>query len=247
MSQAFTFALQGLQPAHSKQLAVRRAVALPRGGPTDAGGSYAKGLGLGLVGGTAQPEIWTITSSLADNTWLFVFAHGGGVSKTAALAYNVSTAALKTALEGIFGTGSIATVTGTAGSSYVITFADNARVGGLISLPELASSGSISIVRTQRGCVGAGQYDVYDGSDVTTIDALNEFEVSLDPTGARATEFGAAAGSVYSPSAFVEGFFRASDIPNIASGAVGSDKKLGYAMGSSVSAAGTVLRLSQKN
>lgn len=247
MTAAFEFAMQGLQPAHSKQFAVRRGVTLPRGGPTDAGGSYAKGLGLGMVGGTAQPEIWTITSTLADNTWLFVFAHGGGVSKTAALAYNVSLADLKTALEGIFGEGSIATVTGTPGSSYVITFADNARVGGLIALPELASSGAISIVRTQRGSVGAGQYDVYDADAVTTIDALNEFETSLDPSGARVTEFGTSAGQPFSPSAFLEGFFLAADIPNIASGAVGNDKKLGYSVGSSVSAAGTILRLSQKN
>lgn len=247
MSQAYTFAMQGLQPAHSKHLCARRAVTLPRGGPTDAGGSYAKGAGLGNVGGTAQPEIWTITTSLADNTWLFVFAHGGGVSKTSALAYNVSTADLEAALEDIFGTDSLA-VTGTAGSEYVITFADDARVGGLISLPELASSGSISIARTQRGSCGAGQYDLYDGSAVTTIDALNEFEVSLDPTGARVTEFGVSTGQPFSPAAFVEGFFRADDIPNIASGAVGNDKKLGYAVGSSVTAGlGTILRLSQKN
>lgn len=247
MSQAFTFDYQGVQPAHSKHLATRRAVCLPRGGPTDAGGSYAKGIGLGLVGGTAQPEIWTIDTTLADNTWLFVFAHGGGVSKTDALAYNVSTAALKTALETIFGTGSIASVTGTAGTQYVITFADNARYGGLVSLPELASSGAISLTRTQRGSVGSGQYDVYDGSGVTTIDAINEFAASLDATGARVTEFGASSGQPFSPSAWHEGFFRASDIPNIASGAVGNDKKLGYAVGSSVTDAGTILRLSQKN
>lgn len=247
MSAAFSFAMQGLQPAHSKQFCVKRSVALPRGGPTDAGGSYAKGLGLGLVGGTAQPEIWTIDTTLADNTWLFVFAHGGGVSKTSALAYNVSAAALKTALETIFGTGSIASVTGTAGTQYVTTFTDNARVGGLIALPELASSGSISITRTQRGSVGSGQFDVYDGSGVTTIDALNEVETSLDPTGARVTEYGASAGQPFSPSAFFEGFFNAGDIPNLASGAVGNDKKLGYSVGSSVSAAGTILRLSQKN
>lgn len=247
MAQAYTFEFQGLQPAHSKQLSVKRAVALPRGGRTDYGGSYAKGLGLGLVGGTAQPEIWTITSSLADNYWTFIFAHGGGTAQTDSLAYNVSTTALKTALETIFGSGSISTVTGTAGSSYVITFTDNARVGGLISLPNSATSGAISIARTQRGSVGSGQYDVYDGSTVTTIDALNEFTTALDPTGARVTEIGASTGQPFSPSAYLEGFFLASDIPNIASGAVGNDKKLGYAVGSSVSAAGTIIRLSQKN
>lgn len=241
-----TYNLQGLMPAHSPEQAVLRNVKLPYGGETDVGGPIAKGSGLGMVGGTAQPEIWTITTSLADNTWRFVFGHGGGTAITAALAYNVSTAALQTALNGIFGAGAVV-VTGTAGSSYVITFQENYRVGGLISLPELASSGSISIARTQRGTCGSGQYDVYDGSSVTTIDALLQYETRTDPTGAPVTEYGTASGQPRSQPAFHEGFFSAADIPNIASGAVGSDKKLGYAVGSSVSAAGTILRLSQKN
>jgi hypothetical protein len=248
MAQVYDFDLQGLQPAHSPRQAVRRAVKLPRGGPTDSGGSYARGAGLGNVGGTAQPEIWTISTTLADNTFTFHFVEGLHVKKTAALAYNVSTANLKTALETIFGEGAIATVTGTPGTEYVITFTDDDRVGGNIYFAETASSGSISIARTQRGSCGAGQYDLYDGSGVTTIDAINEFEVHLDATGARVTEFGVATGSPFSPPAFVEGFFYADDIPNVASGAVGNDKKLGYALGSSLTAGlGTILRLSQKN
>lgn len=240
-----TYDLQGILPAHDPQLAICRPVKLPYGGPTDEGGSYAKGLGLGMVGGTAQPEIWTITTTLSDGTWRFVFAGGNKVFKTDALAYNVSTAALQAALEAIFGDGSLA-VTGTAGTEYVITFAENARVGGLVALPE-AATGDISIARTQRGSCGSGQYDVYDGSGVTTIDAILKYQTTLDPTGARETEFGTASGQPFSPDAYTEGFFYASDIPNVASGAVGNDKKLGYSVGSSVSAAGTILRLSQKN
>lgn len=243
-----SYDFQGLQSAYATQMLIPQSVALPYGGPTDEAGSFAKGLGLGNVGGTAQPEIWTITSTLADNTWRFVFAGGLQTYKTPALAYNVSLAALKTALQDyIFGDGSIDTVVGTPGSSYVITFADNARIGGLIMLPELASSGSISIVRTQRGSVGVGQYDVYDGSTVTTIDALNVYDVALDPTGALQGEYITSSGQPFNPLAYLEGFFFASDIPNVANGAVGNDKKLGFVVGSSVSQSGCVLRLSQKN
>lgn len=244
--QLYQFSQQGLMPAHSPHLATTRGVALPRGGPTDSGGEYAQGLGLGLVGGTARPEIWTITTSLADNTFVLHFV-ADKVYKTAALAYNVSLAALKTALEGIFGVGSISTVTGTPGTEYVITFADNARVGGHVYFTELATSGSISIARTQRGSVGAGQFDVYDGSAVTTMDRLLQYATLLNPMGGKATEWSSGTETPYSPAAYVEGFFLAADIPNIASGVVGNDKKLGYDVGSSVTAAGTILRLSQKN
>ena len=241
-----TYAQQGLMPAHSPEVAVTGSVALPRGGPTDSGGSFAKGLGLGMVGGTAQPEIWTISTTLADGTFTFHFVSARGVKKTAALAYNVSTANLKTALTTLFGDGKIATVTGTAGTEYVITFADNARMGGHVYFAETASSGEISVARTQRGSVGAGQFDVYDGSGVTTIDRLLERETLINEQGGQASEWSDGTDNPYSPPAWREGFFYAADIPNIASGAVGNDKKLGYDVGSSVSAAGTILRLSQK-
>jgi hypothetical protein len=245
---AYSFDFQGLQSAYANQMLVPQSVAVPWGGETDVGGSYAKGLGFGLVGGTAQPEIWTITSSLADNTWRFIFNGGIRTYITPALAFDVTTAALKTALQDyIFGADSIATVTGTPGSSYVITFAENTRIGGVILFQESASSGSISVVRTQRGSVGSGQYDVYNNDTITTIDALNIYETALDPTGALQGEFITATGQPFNPPTYLEGFFYSADIPNIASGAVGNDKKLGYVVGSSVSAAGTVLRLSQKN
>lgn len=246
MGQTASYSQQGLLPAHSPQQAVSRAVALPRGGPKDTGGEFTVGLGLGLVGGTAQPEIWTIDTTGSSGTFTLLFV-ADRVYSSGAVVYNVSTAALKTALELIFGEGSIATVTDTAGTQYVVTFAENVRYGGHPFFANTFGSGSISLTRTQRGCVGAGQYDVYDASTVTTIDALNQYALLLNPMGGRATLNSPGTDTPFCPPAFVEGFFNAADIPNIASGAVGNDKKLGYAIGASVSAAGTILRLSQKN
>lgn len=241
---AYSFDFQGLQSAYANQMLVPQSVAVPYGGETDVGGSYAKGLGFGLVGGTAQPEIWTIDTTLNSGTFRITFVGGIRAYVTDALAYNISTANLKTALQdSIFGADSIATVTGTPGTQYVITFAENARIGGAV----IFTSSLIALTRSQRGSVGAGQYDVYDDSAVTTIDALNIYETALDPTGALQGEFITATGQPFNPPTYLEGFFYAADIPNIASGAVGNDKKLGYVVGSSVSAAGTVLRLSQKN
>ena len=66
-------------------------------------------------------EKQTIAIGVGVNGGTFTVTFGGVV--TAALAYNVSTAALKTALEGLssIGTGNV-DVTGTAGTSYVIEF-----------------------------------------------------------------------------------------------------------------------------
>lgn len=240
MGQTAQFTLQGLMPAHSPRTAVKRAVALPRGGPTGTGGSYAKGLGLTLVGGTAQPEIWTIDTTVGSGNVTITFVSGNAVH-TATVAYNVSTAAMKTALETIFGVGSISMVTGTPGTQYVVTFKDNARVGGGV----IFSDPLMTLTRTQRGSVGPGQFDVYDGATFTTIDRLLQFQVELDPSGARQTEFGTAFGQPFSPPAFSEGFFYASDIPNLQSGAVGASKKLVLEVGAAITDAGAILRLTQ--
>lgn len=246
MPQVYDFALQGLQPAFDPRAAVARAVNLPRGGPTGTGVAYAEGLGLGLVAGAAQPEIWTIDTTGNSGTFTLLFVGGGRVYSSGAVAYNVALADLKAALELIFGDGSIATVTGTPGTQYVVTFADDQRVGGYPFFAATFDSTLIAVTRTQRGCSGAGQYDVYDGSTVTTIDALNQYEVALDPTGALVGEYLTATGQPFSPPAFVQGYFNYADIPNVATAAVGNDKKLGYYTGSASATDGAILYLSQK-
>lgn len=72
------------------------------------------------VAATPVGQTITFSAAAASGTWVATF---GGQS-TAALQYNISTAALQTALEGLstIGANGIASVTGTPGTSYVVTF-----------------------------------------------------------------------------------------------------------------------------
>lgn len=254
MPQSATFTQQGLQVALSPELATTRAVKLPYGGPTGSGGSYAQGLILTNVGGTAQAEVMTITSSGDSGTFTFLFV-GDKLYSTGALAYNCSTATLQSALEGIFGEGEVV-VTGSAGTSYVITFQTNVRIGGYVFFANTFGSGSISVARTTRGSCGAGQYDVYDGSTYTTTDAILMYETTLDPTGALVGEYVTATGQPFSPPAYQEGFFfvfggvdggdtDTANLPNIDATAVGAGQKLRKAVGSAITEAGAIVRLVQ--
>ncbi len=248
---------QGLQPAYSPQLVSTRNVSLPYGGPTDGAAYYAQGLILSNDPSAARAEQWTFTASGNSGTFTIYFKGGAGILDSGALAYNVSTADFKTGLENIFGEGSIATVTGTAGTSYVATFAWNARIGGTVTFSNTFGSGSISLSRSVRGSVGAGQYDVYDSSTYTTTDAILEYKTLLDPTGALVGEFITSTGQPFAPQAYLEGFFfvftgedgsdtTVLNIPNIDSDAVGASGggKLKLVLGT-IAEAGAVVRLTQ--
>lgn len=254
MPQTATYTQQGLMPAHSPSLATTRAVKLPYGGPTGTGGAYSQGSILTNVGGTAQAEVVTITTTGNSGTFTVLFA-GDQLYSTGALAYNCSTATLQTALETIFGEGNVV-VTGTAGSSYVITWQFNARIGGYFFFANTFGAGSISAARTTRGSCGAGQYDLYDSSTYTTTDALLEYETTLDPTGALVGEYVTATGQPFSPQAYQEGFFFVfggvdggstdiANIPNIDADAIAAGQKLRIAVGSAITEAGCIVRLVQ--
>src|SRR6185312_5557273 len=161
--QIFSAGLQGLMPSQdSPAYATPNPVNLPYGGPTGVGGSFAQGLCLSIVAGTVQSEVITVTISGATGTLMFIFY--GDRPYTATWLVNDSLATAKTALEGIFGTGNV-TVTGTAGTNYIITMAGslaNQRIGGNVAVS--ATSGTPTVARTTRGSSGAGQYDVYDSN-----------------------------------------------------------------------------------
>lgn len=133
-----------------------------------------------LVGaGQAVNEVQTITSDATGGT--FTLTYRGAT--TAALARNVSTADLQTALQGLstIGAGN-ATVSGTAGSSYVITFASSLAATDveLITLDGSAlTGGSATIAVTAEGEAAYGitglinQAGVQTGElDVTDADSL---------------------------------------------------------------------------
>lgn len=105
-----------------------------------------------LVGhGSATNEVQTITSDATGGT--FTLSYRGAT--TAGLAYNVSTANMQTALQGLSTIGSgNATVSGTAGTSYVITFASGLAATDVEPITLDGSSltgGDAAIVVTTEG------------------------------------------------------------------------------------------------
>lgn len=254
MAQTANYTQQGLQVAYSPEQATTRGVKLPYGGPTGTGGAYAQGLILTNVGGTAQAEVMTITTTGSSGTFTFLFV-ADKLYSTGPLAYNCSTAVLQAALEEIFGAGEVV-VTGTPGSSYVITFQSNNRIGGYPFFSNTFGSGSISIARTTRGSCGAGQYDVYDGSTYTTTDAILEYKTLLTPQGGLVGEYVTSTNQPIAPPAYQEGYFfvfggvdggqtDVANLPNIDAAAVGAGQKLRKAVGSSITEPGAVVRLVQ--
>lgn len=254
------FRQQGLQPAHSYDLATKRGVMLPWGGATDTGNSYDTGLAVTLNGGTAQPEIWTLTIGGGSGSYQVLVTAGGILYKSTTIAYNATAATVLAALQlatsasgaqtGIFPEWMLPTgsVTGSAAGPYTITFAPNARLGYNVQFVTISGAPSPSLVRAQRGCVGAGQYDVYDGSSYTTVNGLLVDGYASGISGAAAgVYYEPTTDATFCPDAWMEGFFYAADIPNILSGAVASGNIPGltYSVGSSVSAAGTIVRLMQ--
>ena len=154
-----------------------------RGGVTRA--SYA--VLDGQVGNTTN-AVNTITLTAATSG-TFTVSFGG--QTTAALAYNISTAALQTALTGLssIGVGN-STVTGTAGISYVCTFA-----GTMIHLPEanftvsgaaLNAGAGIASAQTTAGAV-SGTCFTLQGVGAYAGSAGNALRVGITTAASRVT------------------------------------------------------------
>jgi hypothetical protein len=251
--------MQGLQPSRNRSKALRAGVALPWGGPTQAAGiatggtppgsnDFPQGAALTNVGGTAQAEIWTLTVTGSGNVF---FQFGAEVVRTAtAFAAGTATAAqVCTALQTIWPTWVLPTgsVTGNAGGPYTITFAQTNRIGGNISFV-VTGTAAATLVRTQRGSCGAGQYDLTDGSTFTTCDALLVDRLGLSPWGSLPTApYGATPDTIFSPWAWIEGFFKAADVPNLTTAIVAASPALlrRFYLGAAVTDSGAEIRLVQ--
>jgi hypothetical protein len=73
---------------------------------------------LATAAGTAEVQTITLTGTGTAGTWSLTLP---GYGTASALTYNITTSALATALNAAFGVSGI-TVSGTAGSSYIVTF-----------------------------------------------------------------------------------------------------------------------------
>lgn len=235
------FSLNPLRPAFSPELAVIRNVRLPYGGPTGTGGAFAKGLVLGCVGGSAQSEVVTLSAGTGTHTCTFT----GDKVYTVSHAANASLASVQTLWEGVFGTGNVA-VTGTPGTSYVLTFQGqlaNTRIGGLFAVS--SAGGSPSWARTTRGTSGAGQFDGYSDGGTndrpTTARAVLMYDYTSDPKGGLVTEAGPT-GQPYQPQAYVSGFFNVGDLTGLDANAV-ADPGFRIVEGAAITDTGAVIGL----
>ncbi len=212
-----TFDVNPLYPAFSRELAVLRPVKLPLGS------TLLKGKVLGRpTYALARAEVTTLTlagTPGSGGTFTVTFTAGNGANVSSALAYNVSTTNFKTALEAIFGIGNVA-VTGTAGSSYVVTFQNmlaNQRIykGWSVDVTGITGGAPTGTwAYTTRGSCGEGQYDFYDdnASDGTEVArAILMYDYKSDPMGGRVTEHGIS-GQPFTPEAYFSGYFRTADL-----------------------------------
>ena len=259
-----TYPMQGYQPSRWRNLANRGAVSLPWGGPTGIGGAYPMASALTLVGGTAQAEIWTLTFGGAG-TAIFQFGADATVSAPAVNVGTVTAAQMLTALQTIWPTWVLpaGSVTGSMGGPFTITFGGSAgyngsgnfsRIGGLVNFVTTGSA-TASLVRSQRGSVGAGQYDYADGISFTTCSAFLVDAVPLGVTGTIATvPFGANTDQTDTLWAWVEGCFFANYAsgnstvvfsPNLTDAIVAASPRLSYYLGTTIETPGAELRLLQ--
>lgn len=116
------------------------------------------------TGGTAEVQTITFTGTGTAGTWS-VTLPGYGTTATA-LAYNIPTATLATSLSSAFGI--TVTVTGTAGSSYVLTYpAANGNVPLVQTTNNITGVTAITPVETTAGTnpVNTTNVKAYTGTD----------------------------------------------------------------------------------
>lgn len=229
-----SFPMQGGQPSRYRDRARRGGVALPWGGPTGAGGDFVAMSMITNVGGAPQPEIWTLALTGVGTVQLQFGS--SGIAATPTLTVTTLTAAqLLVALQTVWPLWVLpaGSVTGATGGPFTITFGPNARIGGLVNF--VTSAGvTATLTRTQRGSVGAGQYDLCDGVVNLTCDALLVDNISTGPTGDLSTiPYGAVSDTTFSPWAWIEGFFFAADIPGLTNAIVQASPKLAPYLGGS--------------
>jgi hypothetical protein len=231
VAQIYQFPLTPLLPAHSPNLAVRRGVNLPFGGPVGVGGPFGSGLVLARIGGAKANQVMSLTVTLnsatgfqgyftyyADTVYSGQFATGG-ITANAVTGFP-STAQMQAALVAAVPqwSGNVAVTGGTGATPYTITFNSllaNQRIGGLlqfnISAYTAGSGPTAAITYSTKGSCGTGQWDVYSSSTFDNASAFLGRSYKLDPAGGEVLEFGST-GQPRAPWAYTEGFFSPSQL-----------------------------------
>jgi hypothetical protein len=193
---------------------------------------YPKGTILGQVTSSANDvQTITITGTPTGGTFTITVSLMGVSQTTAALAYNVTTANVQIALAAINLVGANVTVTGTAGTSYVLTFNGNLAASPIPPVTVAASltggtTPAATPVHTTTGRT-AGTYAQYasgnsDGSQVPKC--ITEYDYATDTSGQislGALPVGGQWGETFdSVPAYFTGDFSCVDLVNLDSNAV---------------------------
>jgi hypothetical protein len=130
----------------------------------------------GTTGGTADVQTVTISGTGTAGTWSFTAPGVGTINPV----YNVSTAALATALSTLYG--HTVTVTGTAGSSYVITHPVGVGNVPLATVSHsITGATGIAIVHTTPGVapITTTSVKAYTGSDIRSFGLEEQFGANI--------------------------------------------------------------------
>lgn len=195
--------------------------------------TIARGTVMGQVTGAVN-DVYTITMTGTAGQWSATVSNNGGTYTAANLAFNISTAALQTAIQALPNVGANATVTGTAGTSYVVTGAA-ALAGGPIGTitvdPTNGASnpltgGTASAAHTTTDII-LGQIKPYaagnsDGSQIPVGIAMWDFvtdnvgEITLGLGGT----YGLTQGHGVTNVLYISGFFREAELVGLDANAV---------------------------
>lgn len=201
--------------------------------------TYKAGQLLASTGASANAvQTVTITGTPAGGTFTLTGTNpttGDSVAVTSA--YNVATATLQTNLAPIYGAGNV-TVTGTAGTSYVVSLVGNLanRPIPLLTATHAFTGGSspnIAVANTTTGGAG-GVFQAYNSGGSGGVELpklLLRYDSATDASGGitlgnqAGSEFGAV--QMTTP-AYYTGTFRCEDLVGLDSNAVGKIGKLIY-------------------
>lgn len=123
---------------------------------------FDAGTVLGQVTAANAADVQTISVSGGSGSMVFSLSTPFGI--LGPFAYNISTAALQAALQAVYGSGNVL-VTGTAGTSYVITSAADLHYGPLplLATINVTSGLTVTIAHTTTG-VQNGVFAAYSGA-----------------------------------------------------------------------------------
>jgi hypothetical protein len=131
-----------------------------------------------VASGNTATNTLTLNNTPTGGTFTVTVVTGQVEQTTAALAYNISTSALATAINGLSNVSSGATVTGTAGATYTIVlpssvgnagfFANGSNLTGAGSPP----TATFSVTTTEGGMIGPYDPNATDGRATLAIGSV---------------------------------------------------------------------------